>query len=112
VFHDAIVATDTVSTAPIAHESRRTWWRQPIHNVPPAITLRTGLAPSSDGAPTACAMIVNNANADHVRHQLVTIWPPDSSGELTSQARHTSPSKLFERSRCPKTAADWLLYGC
>ena len=46
-------------------------------------------------------MIVNNANADHVRRQLATIWP-DSSGELTSQARHTQSSELFGRSRCPK----------
>ena len=48
-------------------------------HVPPATTLRTGLA-MPDTVVRWCAgarvVIVNNVHADHVRRQLVTIWHP------------------------------------
>jgi hypothetical protein len=81
-------------------------------DAPPAPAPRSGHVRHRrpDGAPTVRAMIVNNVHADHLGHQLLTIWPPDSSGALAFQARHTRLSELFRQSRCPKTAADWLLY--
>ncbi len=111
------VATDTASTTPGAHGRRGCHRRSclPCAACDHAanrlgVVLRYTVDP--DGAPAGPVMIVNNVHADHIRHQPATICPPELPSELTYHARHTPPSNLFGRSRCPKTTADWLLYGC
>lgn len=69
------------STTPIAHDRRRTWWLQPIHNVPPAITPRTGLVMFETVTPMVGATVRKMIANTPTPITLGTSWAKSSFGE-------------------------------